>query len=163
MADIVYTFNTVADYRGLTGSLGWNYQVSGKLATRLLFLVATGTSASYFAFTGIGPTTLENSQLSKVLRLSATYAATGKTTLTGTVGVVQNTYGQTTNLGTQHSTDVTPRIGLGVNYAPTRSTSLGCDANFQQRSASQEAIATGQWLPHSLPQVRSTGFAMVES
>jgi len=155
--DIAYTINTGADYHGLTGALGWNYQASGKLSARLSFLVAPGTGATYFGFTGMGPTTVENSRISKILRLSATYVATGRTTLTGNVGVVQNTYRQKTNLGTQHGTDLTPRVGLGVNYAPTRNTLLACNANYQKRSASDEAVATGQSYPYSSSNVSCSG------
>lgn len=142
--DIAYTINTASDFRGLTGALGWNYQATGRLSTRLSFLVAPGNGSTYFAFTGSGPTVVENSQISRILRLSATYVATGKTSLTGNVGLVRNTYAQATSSGTQNSTDLSPSIGLGVSYAPSRNTLLACDLNYVTRNASQEAIATGQ-------------------
>lgn len=142
--DIAYTINTASDFRGLTGALGWNYQATGRLSTRLSFLVAPGNGSTYFAFTGTGPTVVENSQISRVLRLSATYVATGKTSLTGNVGLIRNTYAQATSSGTQNSTDLSPSIGLGVSYAPSRNTLLACDLNYITRNASQEAIATGQ-------------------
>ena len=162
LSDITYDINQAADFNGLTGELGWNYQVTGKLSTRLSFLVAPGTSATFFAFSTSGPISVQNSTLSKILQYSATYSMTAKTTLTVSLGLVQNRYGKTTPSGTLYGTDLTPTVNLGFTYAPTRNSLLGCNAQYLRRSASQQAEALGQSYPYSSGMFTCTGQILLQ-
>jgi hypothetical protein len=162
LSNISYDINQAADFNGLTGELGWNYQVSGKLSSRLSFLVAPGTSATFFGLSSSGPISVQNSTLSKILQYSATYSMTAKTTLTGSLGLIQNRYGQTTPSGTMYGTDLTPSVGLGFTYAPTRNSLLGCNASYLSRSASQQAEALGQSYPYSGTMFTCTGQILLQ-
>lgn len=156
LSDISHTLNQGSDFNGLTGAIGWNYQPTGKITTRVSLVVAPGTGSTFYAFTG-GPTLVENSTLNGTLRLSATYAATGKTSMNGFVALSRNRYGQVTPTGTEYGTDLTTFVGLGVTYLPTRNITLGCSMNYTTRSASQEAIALGQSYDYSGSSVSCSG------
>lgn len=146
--DIEHTLNQGQDFNGVTGALGWNYQATGKLSTRLSLIVAPGSGSTFYAFTG-GPVVVENSTLNGTLRLSGNYVASGKTSFNGFVALSRNRYGQTTPTGTDYGTDLTTFLGLGVSYLPTRSVTLACNVAYQSRSASQEALTLGQSYDYS--------------
>jgi hypothetical protein len=155
--DISHTQNIGNDFHGLAGALGWNYQATGKLNTRIALLAEPGTGATFNGFTGVGPTSFNNSSLAKSVLLSANFAATAKTTFNGNIRVTYNDLSSTTPTGTHYGNDQTNSIDLGVSYAATDKITLGCFASYLKRTASQEAVAYGMSYPYDTSSVYCSG------
>ncbi len=129
--DVSHSFNKANDFRGLTGSLRWEYRPTGKLNTRLSVLVAPGSGAAFNDFTGSTTPFVSNARSTTSVRMGASYLATGKITVNGSL-VLEND---------RLSQEVGPRLGpktietgtvnnvgaqLGATYAAARNIDLTC-------------------------------------
>lgn len=133
--DVTHTVNTANDFRGLTGSIRWVYQPSGKFFTRLSVLVAPGTGATFNDFSGSTTPFVNNARSSTEVRLGATYLATGKTRFNGFLALENDRLSQQVSANTiQTGTVSNITAFLGTNYSPTRSIDLSCSLRYDNRS-----------------------------
>jgi hypothetical protein len=137
-----YDLNSARNFSGLTGTLGWNWQASGrfKLGTRL----SRDTGQDSYATTVFGnvPGSSDYSRLVNTLRVDGSYDYSAKIAFTASWQLAQRTIVQTIvnpllplNASGKDSTN---SYTVGVRWAPLRTVSLGCDATQEQRSASGE-------------------------
>ena len=82
-------------------------------------------------------------KFARVIRYSGTYLATGKTSFNASIGLTKDYMSQSSgdSLPTQYGTDLYTTVALGVSYAPTINSQLACNASYQQRTASQDALS----------------------
>lgn len=131
----------VRDFRGWTGSLGWNWRPTGKLQ---LDLTATrdnsvGSVNQYAQLLNdfAGDTRLTNS-----LALRGTWELTGKLGLNGGVTFAKRTLDNsfidpgTTGYVLGSGKDSTKTASLGLRYLPLRNVEMGCNFNFEDRDVS---------------------------
>ena len=150
MSDIAYTYNTLNDFNGFNGGLGWTWQPTGKIRTRLDLNGAPSYTANFYGFSG-GAIRVNNSRFARTIRYSATYLATGKTTFNGIIRLSKDSLSQTDQASgnTQYGSDLYSTVGLGVTYAPTRNSQLACNVDYQRRTASDNAVLYGMSYPYS--------------
>lgn len=140
LTDISYKYNTVNDFRGFNGGLGWNWQPTGKIQTRLYIFGEPSYTASFNNFDGNAPR-INNSRFARAIRYSATYLATGKTSFNANIGVTKDYLSQlnTVTGNTEYGSDLYTTVGLGVTYAPTVNSQIACNVAYQHRSANDAA------------------------
>ena len=135
-----YDLNSARNYSGLTGTLGWNWQATGrfKLATRL----SRDTGQDSYATTVFGnvPGSSDYSRLVNSFRVDGNYDYSAKIAITASWQLARRTVVQTIvnpllplNASGKDSTN---SYAIGVRWAPLRTVTLGCDATREQRSAS---------------------------
>ncbi len=137
-----YDLNSARNFSGLTGTLGWNWQATGrfKLSTRL----SRDTGQDSYATTVFGnvPGSSDYSRLVNTLRVDGSYDYSAKVAITGSWQLAQRTIVQTIvnpllplNANGRDSTQI---LAVGVRWAPLRTVSVGCDATQERRTASGE-------------------------
>ena len=130
---------TGSDFSGLTGSATWTWHPTGKLRFETRLARDRGQDAQaldYFAsgrFADVSRTTTS-------LLIGATYELSSKINLTvgaahSTRDLVDTRTGFFGDVSTLSGADRTRMFALGVRWTPTRSLALGCDANWERRSA----------------------------
>lgn len=128
-----YTQAEAADFSGLTGSLRWSYQPTGRLRLNAQFDRDTGAETRFADFSGSGDTSsqaAESRRLANSAQLEAFYELTGKTRLNTRL---RHTRAQLSD-GSNSGHDTTNIYGLGIEYQPTRTLLLGCEAARENRS-----------------------------
>lgn len=135
-----YASDSVRNFSGVTGSLGWNWQPTGRISVSTTLSRDTGDEATFREATA--QTAAINSSVNRVrngLSVGASYALSAK------IGLRANA---NTSTGTvvDPATDATASeksstFGLGVTWNPTRSIRTGCDFSRNTRSASALASA----------------------
>lgn len=150
MSDITYDYNTANDFNGFNGGLGWSWQPTGKISTRLDLYGAPSYTANFYGFSG-GAVRVNNAKFARAVRYSANYLATAKTTFNANLGLTKDYLSQTDTItgNTQYGSDLYTTVGLGVTYAPTRNSQLACTVNYQNRSANDNAILYGMSYPYN--------------
>lgn len=125
---------------GVTGSLTWNWKPTGKITTttKLTYDTDDRTGERYESGTdGLAPGSKQTE-----LSVGATYAATAKINVDAKAilgwqkqkGLFQNAVESSNN----DSLD----LSIGANYAPTRTTLVGCRVGHVSRDVSNQNIAT---------------------
>jgi hypothetical protein len=142
-----------ADFSGLTGSLGVNYRPTGKLSFNLYAARDAGLNAYFFEsevieFGSQGPVATrvtgqyQNSQITNLVGLRASYAATGKVNVNAGVSysranllstVRTNQFGNQPGADT---TDISKTAYIGAHWAVARNWGLGCNLGHEQRDVS---------------------------
>lgn len=141
-SEVTHTENTANDFRGLTGSLRWEYRPTGKLFTRASLLVAPGSSATFNDFSGDTKPFVNSARSSTSVRLGATYLATGKIEVNGFVDFSNDRLAQQDNGGTvETGTARNTSFQLGAKYSPTRNIDLLCSVRNQVRSVSNPKVS----------------------
>ena len=121
-----------ADFSGTTGSLSWEYRPSGRLNLRTQLERDTGAESRFANFTGEDPElSLESRRIVTSAQLGARYELTGKTRLNARYRYAR---GKLTSTGGDTGHDETQLYGLGIEYQPLRTLSLGCEAGQERRS-----------------------------
>ena len=142
-----YDRNTVSDFSGITGSVDWAWQATGK--TRITSTVWRDTGQSAYA-TNLGfgqPGVVDYSQISTSVRVRAEHDLTGKIMATASLTYAHRALTDkvtVTNLNVSQQTqgnDNTAMLTLGGKWLITRSAQLGCDLRSEQRSASNLQIS----------------------
>lgn len=132
-----YDLATQRDYSGLTGTLGWRWQTSGKLRLETRLTRDTGQD-SYAVTTIFGtPGTTDYSRIANTLGLRADYAATAKinvnlglqTSDRKLVRTQPGFFGPIDDTGSERTTT----LSLGVRWTPYRSLALGCEVGNNKR------------------------------
>lgn len=135
-----YDLNSARNFSGLTGTLGWNWQPTGrfKMGTRL----SRDTGQDSYATTVFGnvPGSSDYSRIVNTLRIDGSYDYSAKIAITASWQLAQRTIVQTIvnpllplNASGKDSTN---SYSVGARWAPLRTVLLGCDATQERRSAS---------------------------
>jgi hypothetical protein len=129
------------DYSGVTGTLGWNWKPTAKLAFDTQLGRVTGNESSFNTTnTPNGPVTAQadNSRLTSSAGLNASYEVTAKILLNAAYSVAtRKLTGPPTGNATQAETagDRATRSQLGLRWLPTRTIELGCNVGRDSRAA----------------------------
>jgi len=142
-----YELATARDFKGWTGSLGWNWRPTGKLQ---LDLTASrdnslGSTNQYAQLVNdyAGDTRVTNS-----LGLRSTYELTSKVGFNaGLTYARRNLDNSFVDAGTAgfvlgSGKDTTKTASLGVRYLPLRNVDLGCNFNWEDRNVSAQGQST---------------------
>ncbi len=136
-----YDLASQRNFSGLTGSLNWSWQATGKISTNTTLSRDTGQDSYAVSVFGT-PTTAEYSRVSTALRLGVSYAVSAKISANLGLGTqtreLVRTRPTVTNTGIGTATDSgresVNNFSLGARWAPTRSAQLGCDTAYEKRS-----------------------------
>jgi hypothetical protein len=140
-----YDLNQARDFSGITGSLGWSWQPSGKL--RVTTRLSRDTGQDSYAVSQFNvPATSEYTRVNDVLRLQADWEVSAKIAVTTAWQTVQRTV--TENVPAQSGggfsersgKDRTHQLSLGARWTPYRFAVLGCDALAERRSARGDLV-----------------------
>jgi hypothetical protein len=135
-----YDLNSARNFSGLTGTLGWTWQPTGRL--RIGTRLSRDTGQDSYATTVFGnvPGSSDYSRLVNSLRVDGNYEYSAKIAITASWQLAQRTFVQTIvnpllplNASGKDSTNI---YSVGVRWVPLRTVSLGCDATQEQRTAS---------------------------
>jgi hypothetical protein len=135
-----YDLNSARNFSGLTGTLGWNWQPTGRL--RIGTRLSRDTGQDSYATTVFGnvPGSSDYSRLVNSFRVDGNYEYSAKIAITASWQLAQRTVVQTIvnpllplNASGKDSTNT---YSVGVRWVPLRTVSLGCDATQEQRTAS---------------------------
>jgi hypothetical protein len=136
-----YDLASQRNFSGLTGSLNWSWQATGKISTNTTLSRDTGQDSYAVSVFGT-PTTAEYSRVNTALRLGVAYTVSAKISANLGLGTQRRELVRTrptlTNTGVNTATDSgresVNNFSLGARWAPTRSAQLGCDTSYEKRS-----------------------------
>lgn len=124
----------LADFSGITGSLGWDYALTGKIRMHAQFDRDTGAETRFSDFTGNAPEyTLDSSRVTNTAQLRLRYAPTAK--IEAHAGYRHST-GKLSNTSGESGRDTTRAVQLGAHYAVSRSFDIGCQWQHERRTSS---------------------------
>lgn len=150
-----YDRATQRNFSGVTGSLNWGWQATGKLRVNTTLTRDTGQDSYVVSSIANTPTTADYSRVNTTLRVGTDWAATSKIAITSSVTTSQRDLvtslppqqGQNVNAsGREHYTS----LAVGARWAPTRSSLVGCNANTDRITGSGSQAAT---------HIKGTGFS----
>jgi hypothetical protein len=139
-----YDLNQARDFSGLTGSLAWNWQATGKL--RLSTRLSRDTGQDSYAVTVFGnvPGSSDTSRLVNTLRVEAYLQQTAKLTFLGSAQIAQRNVVQTVinpllplNANGKDSSTIG---SIGARWTPLRTVTVGCDVSQEVRTASGDLV-----------------------
>jgi hypothetical protein len=135
-----YDLNQRRDFSGVTGSVAWSWQVTGKVNLNSSYARDTGQDSYIYAVrsqTSNSPITTDYSRVTSTLRLRASYEATAKIGLTAGVNYYSrdlvNTINDPSIPFNASGQDRTTTLSLGGRWAPRRYGLLGCDVSSERR------------------------------
>lgn len=134
----VFEAQTLRNFRGVTGTLTWDWKATGKLKFNTSFSRDSGSETALYALANNQGTAVgDNSTLTNGLGLGLEYEATAKIriTLGGRLAQRELVSGSVTG------SDRSSNYSLGLSYAPTRSWQLGCGASQDGRKPSVDSSA----------------------
>ncbi len=138
-----YDLNQARDFSGLTGAIGWTWQATGKV--RLTSRLSRDTGQDSFAVAQFNvPATSDYSRVTDVLRVQADWDFSAKIAFNAAWQNYRRAYTQSTpSFLSANSTSASGResgneLSFGVRWAPYRTSSFGCDASAEVRTASGE-------------------------
>lgn len=147
-ADTKYVVNEQRNFSAVNGSLGWQWQPTGKLRLNTRYTSDRGQDAypsTVPIFFFRIPVTLFDSRQVSTWRLQADLEVSAKIAVTGGVQVARRSLTRDTvavadgnSLGISNGRDNTTSLSLGARWAPTRAILAGCDASNERRKASGE-------------------------
>lgn len=128
---------TQSDFNGITGSLDWIWEATGKLVLTTS-LTREPSQDAYFLTNNPASRPLEYSRISTGLNVRADYAATAKIGLSATASGLHRELSQSIPLAGGGATLVTGNdrtvvLGLGASWTPVRWLRLGCDIGHEVR------------------------------
>ncbi|MDP2004503.1 MAG: hypothetical protein Q8K45_02400 [Rubrivivax sp.] len=134
-----YDLNEQRNFDGLTGSVAWRWQPTGKLRVNTVFTRDTGQD-SYATSVFNVPTTTDYSRITNVLRGQVFYDATAKLQFNVALDLYSRTIVRTTPnpfLPLDASgKERTPILALGLRWTPLRYALVGCDWSRERRRTS---------------------------
>lgn len=134
-----YAINNQRDFSGVTGSIAWAWQASGKLRLNTQYSRDTGQE-SYPQFVFSIPTTADFSRVVEQLRVQAAYDVSAKVALNVSASYIHRdlvrTFRLNTNLLDGAGSDRTTMLSVGSRWSPRRFALLGCDVSMERRKAS---------------------------
>lgn len=140
-----YVAVNARDFRGWTGSLGWNWRPTGKLQIDLVGARdnSAGSVNQYFVIANdyAGDTRVSNS-----VTLRGAWELTSKIALNGSLGYTRRTLDNSflvingNSLGLGSGKDALKTASLSLRYLPLRNVELGCGVNWDDRSVNTDAF-----------------------
>jgi hypothetical protein len=129
-----HTAPSRADFHGVTGSVTWHYQPTGKTKFATSLIRDTGNETSFLSLTQVGLRGLrtDNNRLNWIALVEADWEATAKILVNGSVRYIRGTLDTVT--GSSYGNN-TSRFGLGARYLATRTITLGCNLAHEQGSS----------------------------
>lgn len=127
------------DFSGVTGSVGWNWRPTPRLAFYTSLTRDTGQDRSFLNQGSNSLLLADNSRLTTAIQSSATYELTAKIALTAAVAWDHRSL-TAANSGALGS-DNNRSVSLGGRWSPTQSTQLGCQVTYSSRSSDSLAIS----------------------
>ena len=142
-----YDRATQRNFSGLTGSLNWGWQATGKLRVNTTLSRDTGQDSYVVSSITNTPTTADYSRINTTLRVGTDWALTSKIAVTSAITTSQRDL--VTSLPTQLGQNVSATgherytsVGVGARWAPTRNSLVGCNANTDRITGSGSQAAT---------------------
>lgn len=133
------------EFKGTTGELSWDYRLTGKVGMRASFVRDTGTETTFrqvflpgplpIPVPGLDPIRVDSNRLSNSWLLNMDYELTAKIHMAANARQVKSSAGGSTGSVTSY--------GLSASYAPTRTISIGCNVNRDERSGVYDANSYG--------------------
>lgn len=140
-----YDLNQARDFSGVTGSLGWSWQPSGKVRLTTRLSRDTGQDSYSVAQFNV-PATSEYTRVNDVLRLQADWDFSAKISFTGALQYVQRSVSNSVPANSVSGfTDVSGKdrsnvLSFGGRWAPYRVFVLSCDALAEWRTATGQLV-----------------------
>ncbi len=132
---------TIPKLTGVTGSLSWDYQPTGRFGLKTTVVRDIGTQSAFEDLPpDLLPTQPSNTSLNTTTSAVATYQVTGK--IVANARLAHTEGGSTFVSGTSRNS-TTDTIGLGLNWLATRTISVGCNIDQQHRSSAYTANVFG--------------------
>lgn len=141
-----YDLNQRRDFSGVTGSLAWNWQPTGKISMSTIVARDTGQD-SYATLSALRqPSTADYARVSSGVRVLLDYAfsakvafnASGSTDHRQLVRTIDDPFIPQNASGS----DTTNTLSLGARWVPTRSSQLGCDVSQIRRQGRGELTSS---------------------
>jgi hypothetical protein len=136
-----YDLNGQRDFSGITGTLGWSWQATGRTRTTLRYTRDTGQDAYAIALFN-APAASDYSRLTHSLRLQADHELGAKASLTASWQWLHHAIVRTIDNpavpADARGRDRSQLASLGARWAPRRSLLAGCDWSRESRRASGE-------------------------
>jgi len=142
-----YDRATGSDFSGLTGSLVWGWQPTGKLRLDTTLSRDTGQSSDAVNLGLFGSGVTDDSRTTTALGLRANYALSAKIGLNAGARYAHRALASTVftatglPLATSTGSDNTTTLSLGGRWQPTRSAQLGCDLGHDRRTSGNHALS----------------------
>jgi hypothetical protein len=142
-----YDLNQARDFSGLTGSVGWTWQATGKVRVTSRLSRDTGQDSYAVAQFNV-PATSDYSRVSDVLRIQADWDFSAKINFSAAWQNYRRSYTQSApSFLTDGRTSASGResgneLSFGVRWAPYRTSSFGCDVAAEVRAGSGELAAS---------------------
>jgi hypothetical protein len=139
-----YDLNRQRDFSGVTGSLGWNWQATGKLRLNTQLSRETGQD-SYATRTLLTnqPTSADFSRVNDQLRVQAYYDLSAKIGVNAGASYGHRDVVRTINdpliPPNASGEDRTRTLAVGARWSPRRYSMLGCDVSMEKRKGSGDA------------------------
>ena len=142
-----YDRATQRNFSGVTGSLNWTWQATGKLRVNTTLSRDTGQDSYVVNTVTNTPTTADYSRINTTLRVGTDWAATSKIAVTSSVAISQRDLvtslpPQPGQSGTTSGRERYTSLAVGARWAPTRSSLVGCNANTDRITGSGSQAAT---------------------
>jgi opacity protein-like surface antigen len=126
------------DFDGVAGSIGWDWQPSGRLRLNTRVIRDTGLETTFSSFNGTRAVGVDASRLATTFSVGGTYDVTGKITADATLRYVDrglaNTAGNGVTLVDENESFT--QLALGATYKPTRNSQINCQLSHEKRSTS---------------------------
>jgi hypothetical protein len=141
---IDYDLATRRNFSGVTGTLAWNWQATGKVRVNTTLTRDTGQD-SYAVTVFNTPGTADYSRVTTSLSLGADYAATSKVQVNAGFSMqdsdrVGTLPSATSTLTNDNGSERAYTFTLGARWRPTRSVLVGCNANAEKRKGSGNLV-----------------------
>lgn len=144
-----HDLSSARDFSGLTGSIEWDYQATGKVNVGVSLSRETGSSTNSTTVTGVD-TFLTDSNLTNRIGLRTTWAATAKIGVTASAAYWRDSFDdQFTEIidGNQviRFTDESANsynLDLRVNYQATRTLGFVCGGRYEDRGSTGRSVNT---------------------
>ena len=141
-----YDRDTSSDFSGLTGSLGWAWQPTGKLKLNTTASRDTGQSSDAVNLGIFGNGITDYSRTTDALGLRANYELSAKIGLNAGLVLAHRALRDSFSLAggpasVRSGSDNTRTLSLGARWQPSRAIQVGCDANAENRSSSNALLS----------------------
>jgi hypothetical protein len=135
------------DFRGVTGSISWDWRPSGRLTLRTLLLHDTGGEVTFASLVPNAPLTTvgDSSRTTTSLQIGANYEASAKIMVNASLREDWRTLVDISGASTATDNDRSTLATLGAQYLPTRNVTLGCNVSFEHRTTNSNATQTSPY------------------
>ena len=136
-----YEQDSLRNSSGPTGYVRWDWHPTVRLRLRTDLARDFGQSGYATDFGALGIGVVDYSRTRTIWRLRADQELSAKITLNASLSqvhraLVNTAATSTSTLGVSRGSDATVLASLGIRWAPTRNSSLGCDLGHDQRRTS---------------------------